>query len=97
VTRSDPRPAVVERPQELRQLLDSPDLGVVVLDLVRGELSERLHLDLVDHGVEDLFPRPEAGAGEYRDDHPLLVLRRLVAEADRRRLTPAAQLVLDDR
>ena len=50
----------------------------------------RLHLDLVDHRVEDVLARAEAGAGEHGDDHPLLVLARLVAEPDRRRLAVAS-------
>ena len=64
----------------------------------RGESSrEALHLDLVDHRVEDVLARPEAGADEHRDDHSLLVLARLVAEPDRRRLAVGAELRLDDR
>src|SRR5262249_2913178 len=47
--------------------------------------------------VEDVLPRAETGACEHRDDHPLLVLPRLVAEADRRRLAVALELGLDDR
>ena len=89
--------AVVELAQEVRHLLVPPHLGVVVLDLARRELVEPLDLDLVDHRVEDVLPRPEAGADEHRDDHPLLVLARLVAEPDRRGLAVRAKLGLDDR
>ena len=68
-----------------------------VIDMVEVKtLGEPLHLDLVDHGVEDLVARPVAGADEHGDDHPLLVLARLVAEPDRRRLAIGPQLGLDD-
>ena len=64
----------------------------------RGESSrEALHLDPVDHRVEDVLARPVAGADEHRDDHPLRVLVRLVAEPDRRGLPVRAELRLDDR
>src|SRR5437764_11225388 len=49
--------AVVELPEEGRHLVGAPDLGIVVLDLARRELTECLHLDLVDHGVEDPLAR----------------------------------------
>src|SRR6266536_1975301 len=84
---------VVELTEEARHLLGPTDLGVVVLDLAGRELGELLDLDLVDHSVEDLHPRAVAGPREDLDDHPLPVLARLVAEADRRRLPAAAQLV----
>ena len=89
--------AVVELAEEVRHLVGAADLGVVVLDLARRELAERLHVDLVDHRVEDVLARAVAGADEHRDDHPLLVLPGLVAEPDRRRLAASAQLVRDDR
>ena len=89
--------AVVELAQEVRHLLGAADLRVVVLDLARRELVEPLHLDLVDHRVEDVLARAVAGADEHRDDHPLLVLARLVAEPDRRGLAVRAELGLDDR
>src|SRR5437868_2926040 len=74
--------AVVELPEEAGHLLDAADLRVVVLDLARREVAELLHLDLVDHRVEDLLARAEPGAREHLDDHPLPVLRGLVAEPD---------------
>ena len=40
--------AVVELAQEVRELVDVADLGVVVLDLARRDLAQRLDLDLVD-------------------------------------------------
>ena len=81
----------------MRHLLGVADLGVVVLDLTRRELPERLHLDLVDHGLEDLVARAEAGPDEHLDDHPLPVLRGLVSKPYRRGLAVAPQLVGDDR
>src|SRR5579862_1812948 len=78
--------AVVELAQEVRHLLRAADLGVVVLDLPRREVAQPFHLDLVDHRVENVLPRPETRPDEHGDDHPLLVLARLVAEPDRRRL-----------
>src|SRR4029079_8422152 len=56
--------AVVELPQEGRHLLRTTDLRVVVLDLPRRELAKPLHLDLVDHGVEDPVARPVPRAAE---------------------------------
>src|SRR3954462_8682990 len=88
---------VVELAEELTELVGMPDLRVVVLDLVRRQLADRLHLDLVDHDVEDVLPGAGARPDEDRDDHPLLVLRRLVAEPDRRRLAVRLELRLDDR
>jgi hypothetical protein len=69
------------------------NLRVVVLDLPRAEVVQRLDLDLVDHGVEDPLPRPVAGADEDGHDHTLLVLRGLVAEPDRRGLPSGTQLL----
>src|SRR4029453_8827765 len=67
-----------------------------MLDLPRRELHQALHLDLVDDGVEDLLARAVALADENLDDHALLVLRGLVAEADRGGLSTRPQLVGDD-
>ena len=89
--------AVVELPEPVGELVGAADLRVVVLDLARRELAEALDLDLVDHGVEDLLALPVADADEHGHDHPLLVLRRLVAEPDRRGLALRAELVGDDR
>src|SRR5262249_3157401 len=75
----------------------TPDLRIVVLDLARGKLLERLHLDLVDDGVEDPLALPVAGAAEDRDDHALPVLGGLVPKADRRRLAARAKLLGDRR
>ena len=87
--------AVVEAREPLGELVEPADLGVVVLDLARGEVREGLHLDLVDHRVEDFLALAVARADEHGDDHPLAVLRRLVAEADRDRLATRPQLIGD--
>ena len=89
--------AVVELTEEGRHVLGAANLRIVVLDLARGELAERLHLDLVDDGVEDAVTQAEACACEHLHDHPLPVFRRLVAQANRRRLATAPQLLGDDR
>ena len=69
------------RAEPLDELVDAPDLGVVVLDLTRRELAERLDVDLVDHGVEDLLALAVACADEHGDDHALAVLRRTCRRA----------------
>ena len=88
---------VVEAREPLRELVEPPELGVVVLYLARRQLREGLHLDLVDHRVEDLLALPVARADEDGDDHALPVLRRLVAKPDRDGLAAGAQLVRHDR
>src|SRR3954447_5630951 len=85
--------AVVELAQEVGHLVVAADLRVVVLDLPRRELAERLDLDLVDHCVEDVLARAEAHPAEDAHDHALLVLARLVAEPDRGRLPSGPKLV----
>src|SRR5581483_9775800 len=67
------------------------------LELARRELAERLHLDLVDDGVEDVLTRAVARAAEDADDHALVVLVGLVAETDRAGLPMAPELVGEDR
>src|SRR5262249_18339496 len=89
--------AVVELPEEDRELLRAPHLRVVVLDVPRRELTERRRLDLVDDRVEHLLARPVARADEHLHDHPFLVLPGLVPQADRRRLAARTQLVGHDR
>jgi hypothetical protein len=70
----------------VRHLLGAAHLGVVVLDLARREVREPFHVDLVDHRVEHVLARAVPGTDEDRHDHSLLVLPRLVPEADRRGL-----------
>src|SRR5439155_15057283 len=74
-----------------------PELGVVVLDVARREVRHALHVDAVDHRVEDLLARGVLEA--HRDHHhvALLVLGALVAEPDRGCLTASLQLVYEDR
>src|SRR5215208_6945289 len=88
---------VVELAQEVRHFLGTADLRVVVLDLPRRQLAQRLHLDLVDHCLEDPLARAESCSREDLDDHPLLVLGRLVTQSDRCGLPKRSQLVGDDR
>ena len=60
----------------------------------RGERSrDPLDLDVVDHRREDLLPRAVLVADRDPDDLAALVLARLVAEPDRRRLAAALELV----
>src|SRR5688500_20210217 len=82
---------VVELREERGEVFGPPDLGVVVLDLARGEVAKRLHVDLVDHGVEDLLAGAEPDPAPHRDAHPLLALAGLVAQTDRRGLAMAAE------
>src|SRR3954453_20630421 len=89
--------AVVELAEEAGHLVGASDLGVVVLDLPRRQLAERLDLDLVDHRVEDVLARAEADAAEDAHHHALLVLAGLVPEADRGRLPARPELVGDER
>src|SRR5919106_561348 len=56
------RVVVVELPavdlaQEGDRLVEAPELGVVVLDVPRRQLTNPLDLDVVDHGGEDLLLR----------------------------------------
>src|SRR5438874_11626650 len=89
--------AVVELAEEAGHLVGAADLGVVVLNLPRRQLAERLHLDLVDHRVEDVLARAEADTAEDAYHHALLVLPGLVAEPDRGRLPTGPKLVGDER
>ena len=89
--------AVVELPEEDHELVERAQLGVVVLQLARRDVAEALDLDLVDDRVEDVRARAEALAAEHLEAEALAVLRALVAETDRDRLAPAAQLIGDQR
>src|SRR5436305_3260140 len=83
--------------EELDLLLESAELRVVVLNITRGELGDPLHLDIVDHGGEDLLARAVPKANGDPDDLATLVLVALVAKPDRRRLATALELVDEDR
>src|SRR5690242_8633186 len=89
--------ARVERLEEVDGLVAAAELGVVVLHVTGGELRDLLHLNVVDHGREDLLARLVPVADRDPDDLPALVLPRLVAQPDRRGLPPTAQLVDEDR
>src|SRR5215217_503437 len=85
--------AAVDLLEEVHHLVESAELGVVVLDVAPRELIHPLHVHAVDHGLED----PLAGRVLKADgDHhhlALAVLLALVPEADRRRLATALELV----
>src|ERR1700753_2965297 len=93
---------LVDRPavdlfEEALGLLEPAELGVVVLDVASAELFQRLHLDVVDHRGEEFLARAVTEADRDPDELAALVLRAFIAEADRRRLTTAFQLVAEDR
>jgi len=83
--------------EEFDQLLVAAELGVVVLDVARGEIAQARDFDLVDDGLED--PLARGVLVPDRDQHELVlaVLVGLVAEPDRRGLAPALELVGEDR
>src|SRR6185503_10794907 len=45
----------VDLAQEADRLVETAELGVVVLDVTGGEVAHAFHLDVVDHRGEDLF------------------------------------------
>src|SRR6185295_19325025 len=73
------------------------ELRVVVLDVAGGQLPHPLHLDIVDDSREDLLAGFVAVADGDPDQLAAAVLHALVAEADRRGLAPALELVHEDR
>src|SRR5215213_9479777 len=79
--------------EEVLHLLVAAELGVVVLDVAGRQLTELLDLDLVDHGLEDLLAGRVLVPDRDHDGLVLLVLVRLVAEADRGGLAAALELV----
>src|SRR5215211_8864407 len=89
--------AAVDLAQESGDLVEAAELRVVMLDVSGREIADSLDLHVVDHGREELLPRAVLVA--HRDPHDLaaLVLARLVPEPDRRRLSPALQLVDEGR
>src|SRR3954463_942020 len=89
--------APVDLLEEVHRLVHAPELRVVVLDVARREVRHPLHVDSVDHGVEDLLARRVLEADRDQHDLSLLVLGALVAEADRGCLTASLQLVYEDR
>src|SRR3954470_8520458 len=89
--------AAVDLLEEVHGLVDAAELGVVVLDVARGKVRDALHVDRVDHGVEDLLPRRVLEADRDHHHVALLVLGALVAEPDRGGLAAALELVDEDR
>src|SRR5581483_1382929 len=85
--------AAVDLAEKTGDLVEAPELRIVVLDVARGEVADPLHLDVVDHSGEQLLPRAVLVADRDPDDLAALVLPRLVAKPDRRSLPPALQLV----
>src|SRR5437868_2079704 len=82
--------------QEMDGLVEPAELGVVVLDVARGELLDALDIDGVDDRLEDLLARRVLESDRDEDDVALLVLRRLVAQTDGRGLAPTLELVDED-
>src|SRR5256884_2762438 len=89
--------AAVDLLEEVHGLLEAAELRVVVLDVPRRELPHPLDLDGVDHRLEDLLARRVLEAHGDQDHVPLAVLGALVAEADRRGLAPALELIDEHR
>src|SRR3954465_5493388 len=83
--------------EEVDHLLVAAELGVVVLDVAGRQVADALDLDLVDDRVEDLLARRVLVPDGHHHRLVLLVLVRLVAQADRRRLATPLELVGEDR
>ena len=77
MTVSRPRPRGCRAAEEEHELVERAQLGVVVLELARGDVAEALDLDLVDDRVEDVRARAEALAGEHLQAQPLRYLALL--------------------
>jgi hypothetical protein len=78
-------------------LVEPAELRVVVLDVARRELAHLLDLNRVDHRLEDPLARGVLKTHGNQHHLPLAVLLALVAQADRRRLPTALELVDEDR
>jgi hypothetical protein len=89
--------ATVDLLEEVDHLVHATELGVVVLNVARGQVADALDLDLVDDRVEDLLPRGVLVADRHQHAVVLAVLVRLVAQADRGRLATAAKLIGEHR
>src|SRR5262249_21386875 len=83
--------------EELDLLLEPAELRVVVLDVAGREVADLLDLDVVDHRGEDFLAWAVTEADRDPYDLAALVLRGLVAEPDRRRLSRPLQLVDEHR
>src|SRR5215208_5528950 len=89
--------AVRDLREEVHHLVEPAELGVVVLDVARGQLGYALDLDRVDHGLEDLLAWRVLEADGDQDDLALAVLLALVAQPDRGRLAAPLELIDEDR
>src|SRR4051812_42656657 len=89
--------AAVDLLEEVHRLVEAAELGVVVLDVAGRELAHPLHLDAVDHGLEDALARRVLESDRDEDDLALAVLLRLVAQPDRRGLASALELIDENR
>src|SRR5919106_1132569 len=89
--------ATVDLLEEVDHLVQAAELGIVVLDVAPGELVDPLHVDAVDHGLEDPLARRVLEPHGDHDHLALAVLLALVAESDRRGLAAALELVDEDR
>ena len=78
-------------------LVDTTELGIVVLDVPGRQIADALDFDLVDHGVEDPLARGVLVADRHQDAIVLAVLVGLVAQTDRRGLPAAPELVGEHR
>src|SRR6185436_13482476 len=79
------------------RVVDPPELGIVMLDVARGQLPYALHLDIVDDGREDLLARLVAVSDRDPDELAAPVLHALVAQPDRGGLATALELVHEHR
>src|SRR4051794_6841204 len=79
--------------EEVDRLVETAELRVVVLDVTRRELADPLDLHAVDDRLEDALARRVLEADRDQHDLALAVLLFLVAQADRRRLAAALELV----
>src|SRR5215212_7647810 len=64
--------AAVDLLEEVHHLVEPAELGVVVLDVARGQLGYALDLDRVDHGLEDLLAWRVLEADGDQDDLALV-------------------------
>src|SRR5436190_19614243 len=83
----------VDLAQEANRLVEATKLGVVVLDVARGEIPDALHLHAVDHRGKDLLAGAVLVADRDPDHLSALVLAGLVAEPDGGCLSSSLELI----